>query len=61
MKFSKKLLLYENNKKRNDWQVIQDSTNDVEQVELPLLVYVSREKRPSRPHHFKAGALNVLV
>ncbi|CAL5337479.1 unnamed protein product [Camellia sinensis] len=29
-------------------------------VELPLLVYVSREKRPSLPHHFKAGALNVL-
>ena len=32
-----------------------------DQVEMPLLVYVSREKRPSHPHHFKAGALNVLV
>ncbi|KAK4425544.1 Cellulose synthase-like protein G3 [Sesamum alatum] len=28
---------------------------------LPLLVYVSREKRPSRPHRFKAGALNALL
>lgn len=28
---------------------------------MPLLVYVSREKRPSHPHHFKAGALNALV
>lgn len=48
-------------KGKNDWQVIQDNTSEVEQVELPLLVYVSREKRPSRSHHFKAGALNVLV
>lgn len=32
-----------------------------DQVEMPLLVYVSREKRPSHPHHFKAGALNVLL
>ncbi|XP_057771369.1 cellulose synthase-like protein G3 [Salvia miltiorrhiza] len=28
---------------------------------LPLLVYVSREKRPSHPHRFKAGALNSLL
>ncbi|KAK4478175.1 hypothetical protein RD792_017457 [Penstemon davidsonii] len=28
---------------------------------LPLLVYVSREKRPSYPHRFKAGALNALL
>ncbi|XP_017979142.1 PREDICTED: Fanconi anemia group D2 protein isoform X5 [Theobroma cacao] len=27
---------------------------------LPHLVYVSREKRPNHPHHFKAGAMNVL-
>ncbi|XP_019191239.1 PREDICTED: cellulose synthase-like protein G2 isoform X2 [Ipomoea nil] len=30
-------------------------------VEVPLVVYVSREKRPSSPHHFKAGALNTLL
>ncbi|KAK6161370.1 hypothetical protein DH2020_004751 [Rehmannia glutinosa] len=29
--------------------------------EMPLLVYVSREKRPGHPHHFKGGALNVLL
>ncbi|KAK1661789.1 hypothetical protein QYE76_049948 [Lolium multiflorum] len=28
---------------------------------MPLLVYVSREKRPAWPHHFKAGALNALL
>ena len=44
------------------WQVIQEnSSGEIEQVKLPLLVYVSREKKPSHPHHFKAGALNVLV
>lgn len=45
------------------WQVIQEnnSGDEIEQVKLPLLVYVSREKKPSRPHNFKAGALNVLV
>ncbi|KAL1535718.1 cellulose synthase-like protein G3 [Salvia divinorum] len=35
-----------------------DSSND---DEMPLVVYVAREKRPSRPHNFKAGALNVLL
>ncbi|KAL8142784.1 hypothetical protein V2J09_015816 [Rumex salicifolius] len=30
-------------------------------VDVPLLVYVAREKRPSYHHHFKAGALNVLL
>lgn len=28
---------------------------------LPHLIYISREKRPKQPHHFKAGAMNVLV
>ncbi|KAK8507268.1 hypothetical protein V6N13_070055 [Hibiscus sabdariffa] len=32
-----------------------------DEVKMPLLVYVSREKRPSRHHNFKAGALNVLL
>ncbi|XP_052208166.1 cellulose synthase A catalytic subunit 4 [UDP-forming]-like isoform X4 [Diospyros lotus] len=32
-----------------------------ERAEMPLLVYVSREKRPSHPHNFKAGALNALL
>ena len=32
-----------------------------EEEGLPNLVYISREKRPKHPHHFKAGAMNVLV
>ncbi|GMH11024.1 hypothetical protein Nepgr_012865 [Nepenthes gracilis] len=27
---------------------------------VPHLVYISREKRPNCPHHYKAGAMNVL-
>ncbi|KAJ6898631.1 cellulose synthase-like protein E6 isoform X2 [Populus alba x Populus x berolinensis] len=46
-------------------EVIQDNSNEEapkdEANKMPLLVYVSREKRPSHPHHFKAGALNVLL
>ncbi|XP_061367497.1 cellulose synthase A catalytic subunit 4 [UDP-forming]-like [Gastrolobium bilobum] len=34
---------------------------DNEGKELPRLVYVSREKRPSHQHHMKAGAMNALV
>lgn len=28
---------------------------------VPHLIYISREKRPKHPHHYKAGAMNVLV
>ncbi|KAJ0034372.1 hypothetical protein Pint_24639 [Pistacia integerrima] len=43
-------------------EVINEKGNEAtEQVKMPLLVYVSREKRPSHAHHFKAGALNVLL
>jgi hypothetical protein len=28
---------------------------------VPSLIYVSREKSPTQHHHFKAGAMNVLV
>ena len=28
---------------------------------VPSLVYISREKSPRHHHHFKAGAMNVLV
>ena len=34
---------------------------DMDGNELPRLVYVSREKRPTFNHHRKAGALNSLV
>ncbi|TKY48721.1 Cellulose synthase protein B4 [Spatholobus suberectus] len=29
--------------------------------QLPHLIYVSREKKPKHPHHYKAGAMNVLT
>ncbi|KAF9590561.1 hypothetical protein IFM89_035879, partial [Coptis chinensis] len=38
----------------------QDSVYDVEGNELPRLVYVSREKRPSFDHHKKPGAMHAL-
>ncbi|KAE8722256.1 Cellulose synthase-like protein E1 [Hibiscus syriacus] len=34
---------------------------DVEGNPLPTLVYLAREKRPQYDHHFKAGAMNVLI
>ncbi|KAL9410808.1 hypothetical protein AB3S75_044558 [Citrus x aurantiifolia] len=48
-------------------QIIQETFGESETirqadlVEMPLLVYVSREERPEHLHHFKAGALNVLL
>ena len=35
-------------------------TTDVD-IRLPMLVYVSREKRPGYDHNKKAGAMNALV
>lgn len=43
-------------------EIIHDyKQNGESEVKLPLLVYVAREKRPGRPHRFKAGALNALL
>ncbi|XP_058070313.1 cellulose synthase-like protein E6 [Magnolia sinica] len=33
---------------------------DADGNNMPTLVYVSREKRPGHPHHYKAGALNAM-
>ncbi|KAL8142785.1 hypothetical protein V2J09_015817 [Rumex salicifolius] len=49
----------------NHMQVINEQSIDPSIInpnyaDIPLLVYVAREKRPSYPYHFKAGALNVL-
>ncbi|MBA0768490.1 hypothetical protein Gotri_017286, partial [Gossypium trilobum] len=41
--------------------VINEHSKEEDEVKIPLLVYVSREKRPSHHHNFKAGALNVLI
>ncbi|KAL0324173.1 UNVERIFIED_CONTAM: Cellulose synthase-like protein G3 [Sesamum calycinum] len=44
-------------------QVLLNSKRDVDNRgrAMPNLIYVSREKSKSTPHHFKAGALNVLL
>ncbi|CAN6200121.1 unnamed protein product [Urochloa humidicola] len=39
----------------------EESEEEQEETRMPLLVYVSREKRRASPHHFKAGALNALL
>lgn len=46
-------------------QILIDKTKpnsvDIDGHQLPKLVYLSREKRPQRPHHFKAGSMNALM
>ena len=45
-------------------QVLWDSSSKSNQAAddgIPSLIYVSREKSPTQHHHFKAGAMNVLV
>lgn len=42
------------------FQVMIENKED-EADGLPHLIYVAREKRPKCSHHFKAGAMNVLV
>ncbi|XP_052206381.1 cellulose synthase-like protein G3 isoform X2 [Diospyros lotus] len=43
-------------------KIIHDNKKDeLDDDKIPLLVYMSREKRPLHPHHFKAGALNALL
>ncbi|PIN09004.1 Cellulose synthase (UDP-forming) [Handroanthus impetiginosus] len=44
-------------------QVISQNSEDKDDAgcSLPNLIYVSRQKSRTTPHHFKAGALNVLL
>ncbi|CAN1138925.1 Cellulose synthase-like protein G3 [Linum perenne] len=44
-------------------QVLVESRKDkdINGQTMPNLIYVSRQKSSSSPHHFKAGALNVLL
>ncbi|OAY69861.1 Cellulose synthase-like protein G2 [Ananas comosus] len=42
-------------------EVIKDEQEEEQDDQIPSLVYVAREKRKNYPHHFKAGALNVLL
>ncbi|TXG74484.1 hypothetical protein EZV62_003063 [Acer yangbiense] len=42
-------------------EIIHENKIDEEGSKMPFLVYVSRERRASYPHRFKAGALNTLL
>ncbi|WCJ26555.1 cellulose synthase like G3 [Euphorbia peplus] len=42
-------------------QVLLENNKDISGNFLPTLIYVSREKSKTSHHHFKAGALNVLL
>ncbi|KAK2641601.1 hypothetical protein Ddye_023364 [Dipteronia dyeriana] len=42
-------------------EIMHENNIDEEGSKMPLLVYVSRERRASYPHRFKAGALNTLL
>ncbi|WOL15519.1 cellulose synthase-like protein H1 [Canna indica] len=42
-------------------KVIWENKEGSEGGLMPHLIYVAREKRPKHPHHYKAGALNVLT
>ncbi|KAB2067603.1 hypothetical protein E1A91_A09G243900v1 [Gossypium mustelinum] len=49
------------NNTRDHPTIIEVINKEEDKVKMPQLIYVSREKRPSHNHNFKAGALNVLV
>ncbi|XP_052143779.1 cellulose synthase-like protein E2 [Oryza glaberrima] len=46
-------------------QILIDSNKqkavDIDGNALPTLVYMAREKKPQKQHHFKAGSLNALI
>ena len=44
-------------------QVLLESGKDIDVSghSMPNLIYVTREKSITSPHHYKAGALNTLV
>ncbi|XP_019448921.1 PREDICTED: cellulose synthase-like protein H1 isoform X4 [Lupinus angustifolius] len=48
---------------RQEWLEMKVIWGDKERLldGLPQLIYISREKRPKHPHHYKAGAMNVLT
>ncbi|KAJ1287260.1 hypothetical protein BS78_03G417400 [Paspalum vaginatum] len=48
-------------KRQQNHDAYVEIMGDDDDDDLPLLVYVSREKRPSWAHHFKAGALNAVL
>ncbi|KAK7324811.1 hypothetical protein VNO77_28666 [Canavalia gladiata] len=55
--------IFSNTQLRNHPTIIEVIWENKECVSdgLPHLIYVSREKKPKRPHNHKAGAMNVLT
>ncbi|KAF2292238.1 hypothetical protein GH714_017923 [Hevea brasiliensis] len=56
------LAVFSNIERRNHPSIIKIIWENKEGLSdgLPRLIYVSREKRLKHPHHYKAGAMNVL-
>ncbi|XP_040872663.1 cellulose synthase-like protein H1 isoform X6 [Glycine max] len=54
--------VFSNTERTNHPSIIQVIWENKEHIAdgLPHLIYISREKRPKQPHHYKAGAMNVL-
>ncbi|XP_040872662.1 cellulose synthase-like protein H1 isoform X3 [Glycine max] len=55
--------VFSNTERTNHPSIIQVIWENKEHIAdgLPHLIYISREKRPKQPHHYKAGAMNVLT
>ncbi|MED6182627.1 hypothetical protein PIB30_030366 [Stylosanthes scabra] len=54
---------FSNTQQRNHPTIVKVIWENKEGVSngVPHLIYISREKRPEHPHHYKAGAMNVLT
>ncbi|KAK7261124.1 hypothetical protein RIF29_27428 [Crotalaria pallida] len=57
------LAVFSNTDRRNHPTIIKVILENKEGLHdgVPHLIYISREKRPEYPHHYKAGAMNVLT
>ncbi|KAI5390147.1 cellulose synthase-like protein H1 isoform X1 [Lathyrus oleraceus] len=55
--------IFSNTTRTDHPAIIKAIWENKEMVEngVPHLIYISREKRPKQPHHYKAGAMNVLT
>ncbi|XP_045805398.1 cellulose synthase-like protein H1 [Trifolium pratense] len=57
--------IFSNAKQRNHSTIIkviwENKSKENHLDGLPHLIYISREKKPQHPHHYKAGAMNVLT
>ncbi|KAF8016705.1 hypothetical protein BT93_H2048 [Corymbia citriodora subsp. variegata] len=61
--FTGEFAAFSNAERRNHSTIIKIILENKEghPDELPHLIYISREKRAKHPHHYKAGAMNVLT